>query len=128
MYRYAVVIFGASYAQGQVTEPTHCIMVESLDAARAALWNAAHRAEPMALTGEGKRADATPAYGDPGDGAWLYPVPVNDPDYAEVIPTDDGAGARHAWSWLTDLGEHTPDPSHRATFGPRGGVVIEKAY
>lgn len=127
MYRYGIVITGASYSPGQVTEASHVILAESLRDAQLKLWGASLARNPHGVTGDGKPTLDTPDYGHEGDGALIYRIPVDDPNYAEVIPTDDGAAARHAWAWLTDLGEHTPDPSHIATFGPRGGIVITKA-
>jgi hypothetical protein len=113
-YRYGLVLFGANYAPGYTSEPGHVIMVETLDEARDRLWFAA-RGNPRTVTGSGTHTLDTPAYGDCGDGAWVYRVKRNDPQFGEVLDLD-GDRARHAYEWM-----ERDEPSYMLEFGPVWG-------
>ena len=135
-YRYGIAIFGASYAQSDHGTPEHFWMAETLSDVRRILGNAADNyswrydedgAGGRLLgtpcygydeDGAGGRLLDTPGYGYPGDGAYIYRVNREDPDFSEVLD-EPGDRARHAWGYLL-----TDYPSHRAEFGPRGGITI----
>ena len=120
-YRYGVAIFGASYSSPDITEPSHVVMAENLNDARNLLDEMrANYISPRYRTGNGTRVLDTPGYGEPGDGAYLYRVRRDDPEFAEVIDLD-GDRARHAWNWLD-----TETPAYVAEFGPRGGLTLTR--
>lgn len=113
-YRYGIVIHGLSYAPGDVTNPSHVIMAETLEDARRRLWFAA-RGNPRGITGEGTDTLDTPVFGDPGDGAYLYRVKRSDPGFSEVLDLE-GDRARHAFAWLD-----ADYPAYLLEFGPVWG-------
>ena len=124
-YRYAVGIYGANYAQPDQTEPTNWIMCQTLDEAREYLriaqrgrasW-AAHFVE----TGDGGAPLDTPNYGEPGDGALIYGAGPRVAGWSGVLD-EPGDRARHAFGY-TDFNH----PVYVASFGPRGGLTIERA-
>ena len=118
-YRYGIAIFGASYAQSDHGTPEHFWMAETLSDVRRILGNAADNYSwRYDEDGAGGRLLDTPGYGYPGDGAYIYRVNREDPDFSEVLD-EPGDRARHAWGYLL-----TDYPSHRAEFGPRGGITI----
>lgn len=114
-YRYGVVIHGANYAPGYVSDPGDVIMVESLEDVKTALWLAA-RGNPRREYGNGLPTLDTPVYGDKGDGAWVYRVKRNDPGFSEVLD-EPGDRARHAFQYLQD------EPAYLAEFGPVWGYA-----
>src|SRR5690606_22351186 len=114
-YRYAVGIYGANYAQPDQTEPTHWIMCQALDDVRDYLGHAAMgygTASHFFENGAGESALNTPAYGKPGDGAYVYRVNREHPDFSEVLD-EPGDRARHAFGYV-DFNK----PAYVATFGP----------
>ena len=127
-YRYGVAIFGASYSSPNITEldfaisqPAHFVMVENLSDARNLLDEMrANCISPRYRTGNGKWVFDTSGYGEPGDGAYLYRVRRDDPEFSEVIDID-GDRARHAWHWMD-----TRAPAYVAEFGPRGGRTLTR--
>lgn len=114
-YRYGIVLHGVNYAPGDVNEPSHVIMAESIEDARDRLWLAA-RGNPRGETGAGQRTADTPVYGDEGDGAYLYRVRRDDPGFSEVLD-EPGDRARHAFAWLDE------SPAYLLEFGPRWGFL-----
>ena len=114
-YRYGIVTFGVNYAPGDVNEPDHVIMAESIQDARERLWLAA-RGNPRGETGAGQRTADTPVYGNEGDGAYLYRVRRDDPGFSEVLD-EPGNRARHAFEWLDK------EPACLLEFGPRWGFL-----
>lgn len=121
-YRYAVGITGASYAQPDQMEPEHWYMAESVDNAREILQYAKSSiAQYEYETGNGDRAGETPNYGEPGDGAYIYRVNREHPDFSEVLD-EPGDRARHAFGYVD-----FDYPAYVATFGTRGGLRIERA-
>lgn len=122
-YRYGVAIFGASYSPHDITEPSDVVMVENLSDARNLLHEMrSNYISPRYRTGDGTRALDTPNYGEHGDGAYLYRVRRDDPDFSEVIDIGEDR-ARHAWFWLD-----TETPAYVAEFGPRGGLTITAGH
>ena len=121
-YRYGVAIFGASYDPFfDITEPAHFVMVENLNDARNLLDEMrANYVSPRYRAGDGKRVLDTPGYGEPGDGAYVYRVRRDDPEFAEVLDIG-GDRARHAWNWLD-----TETPAYVVEFGPRGGLTLTR--
>ena len=113
-YRYGIIIGGANYSPGFLTNPEHVIMAETLLEVADILKSAAS-GNPRALDGTGKPALETPLYGEPGDHAHVYRV---SPDMSPVID-EPGDRARHAFYHLN------PDPAYVFTFGPRGGLKRE---
>lgn len=121
-YRYAVGIYGASYAQPDQMEPDNWIMAESLEDVRALLWVCAYGGLSSSYEyGNGKLLAATPNYGEPGDGAVIYRVNREHPDFSEVLD-EPGDRARHAFGYVD-----FDYPAYVATFGTRGGLRIERA-
>lgn len=119
-YRYAVGIFGGNYAQPDQMEPTHWAMAESIEQAQNIL-NHMSTGVSYAETGAGERTLATPGYGEPGDGAYIYRVNRDHPDFSEVLD-EPGDRARHAFGYVD-----FEYPAYMATFGTRGGIRIERA-
>ena len=118
-YRYGIILNGSSYAPGDITEPSHVIMAETLSDVKRILRNASQNyAWRYDLLGTGERMLNTPAYGDEGDGADVYLVNRSDPGFAEVLD-EPGDRARHAFAWLCQ------EPTYRYTFGPRGDLTRE---
>lgn len=118
-YRYGVAIFGASYALPDREEPSHFVMAETLSDVVRILRNARENYPwRYDLDGNGQPIKSTPAYGYEGDGADVYRVERDNPQFAEVLD-EPGDRARHAWSWMLD------EPTYRYTFGPRGGIQRE---
>lgn len=129
MYRYAMTIHGINYAEPELDNPSSVIMIGSLDHARRVLFNAAS-GNPYAVNGDGERVLDTPGYGEPGDYARLWVVPVSDPEYSLPIDTE-GARARHAYAWMIDYNSdfgvlHDLSPEYQFEFGPRGGLKLER--
>lgn len=120
-YRYGLVLSGANYGPGYATDPEHVIMAETLSDARDILLSAAENYhQTTTLMGTGFHIKGTPGYGSHGDGADIYRVNREDPDFSEVLD-EPGDRARHAWGYLL-----TDYPSHRAKFGPLGGLTITR--
>ena len=122
-YRYAVGITGANYAQPDQMEPAHWIMGDTLKEVRLYLYLAARvgSSELFHENGAGKAALDTPNYGEPGDGAYIYRVNREHPDFSEVLD-EPGDRARHAFGYVD-----FDYPAYVATFGTRGGLRIERA-
>ena len=122
-YRYAVGIYGANYAQPDQMEPEHWYMAESVDNAREILQYAAENNLQIQGfdTGAGDDPLDTPCYGEPGDGAYIYRVNREHPDFSEVL-NEPGDRARHAFGYVD-----FDYPAYVATFGTRGGLRIERA-
>lgn len=119
--RYAVLLNGANLAPADVDSPTHAIMVHTLDDAVDMLRAAARGYYLIELRGDGgETVAAVPGYGTLGDWADIYVVDYMNAEFADVLD-EPGDRARHAWQW-TDFGA----PVLRATFGPRGGVRLER--
>ena len=118
-YRYAVGIHGANYAQPDQMEPAHWAMAESVEQARNILRQA-QSGVAYAEDGNGERTMSTPGYGEPGDGAYIYRVNREHPDFSEVLD-EPGDRARHAFEYVD-----FDYPAYFATFGPRGGLKIER--
>ena len=120
-YRYAVGIYGASYAQPDQMEPNHWFMCQSLaDVKECLLYAKAAIAHFEYETGNGDMAGTTPHYGEPGDGAYIYRVTREHPDFSEVLD-EPGDRARHAFGYVD-----FDYPAYIATFGARGGLRIER--
>lgn len=120
-YRYGIVVSGANYAPGDVNEPQHVIMVHTLDAAAAMLEHVRDFGTNVywAEMGNGAPMPDMPNYGEPGDGALVYRVQRDHPDFSEVLDMP-GDRARHAYLYLAE------EPSYRFTFGPRRGLTRER--
>lgn len=122
-YHYAVGIFGANYAQPDQMEPRHWMMAQTLNDVRRIIANAADNyVWRYDENGNGENhLFGTPGYGEPGDGAYIYRVDREHPDFSEVLdePSDR---ARHAFEYVD-----FDYPAYFATFGPRGGLKIERA-
>lgn len=121
-YRYVVGIFGANYSRPESFEPSHWYMAQTLNDVRHVLYM---RAGNWRID-EHEMADGTipldtPNYGEPGDGAYIYRVNREHPDFSEVLD-EPGDRARHAFGFVDfDI------PAYMASFGPRGGIRIERA-
>ena len=121
-YRYAVGIYGANYASADPMEPAHWVMAESLNHAEKILYEAKDNWRSRSdETGAGGRLYDTPVYGDPGDGAYIYRVSRDHPDFSEVLD-EPGDRARYAFGFV-----NFDYPAYIAMFGARGGLRIEKA-
>lgn len=122
-YRYAVGIFGANYVQPDQMEPAHWFMAQTLADAQRIIANAADNyIWRYDENGKGEnRLPDTPGYGEPGDGAYIYRVNREHPDFSEVLD-EPGDRARHAFGFVD-----FDYPAYVATFGPRGGLKIERA-
>ena len=124
-YRYAVGIYGANYAQPNPMEPNHWVMVETLDDIREYLRIArrerASWASHFVEMGDGSAPLDTVAYGYRNDGAYIYRVNRDHPDFSEVLD-EPGDRARHAFGYVD-----FDYPAYIATFGARGGLRIERA-
>lgn len=121
-YRYAVGIYGANYAQPVPMEPAHWFMAQTLDDVRHILYMCSGNwrlSEHEA--GDGSTPLDTPNYGEPGDGAMIYRVNREHPDFSEVLD-EPGDRARHAFGFVD-----FDYPAYVAEFGPRGGLRIERA-
>src|SRR5690606_10064675 len=115
-------IHGANYAQPEQTEPKHWIMAQTLADARRILANAkVNYSWRYDENGAGQRPESTPLYGEPGDGAVIYRVGREHPDFSEVLD-EPGDRARHAFGFVD-----WDAPAYVATFGPRRGLTIERA-
>lgn len=124
IYRYAVGIFGANYAQPDQDEPGHWMMAQTLNDARDYLGHASlgrGSAGAFFENGNGEPALNTPVYGREGDGAYIYRVNREHLDFSEVLD-EPGDRARHAFGYI-DLDY----PAYVATFGPRRGLQIRRA-
>lgn len=119
-YRYAIGIFGANYAQAGQTEPEHWAMAESIEQARNILDHM-RAGVSYAETGAGERTLDTPGYGYEGDGAYVYRVDRDHPDFSEVLD-EPGDRARHAFGYVD-----FDYPAYLIEFGPRGGVQVTRA-
>lgn len=120
IFRYGLIIFGANYVNSTPDNPQNVVMIESLADAERFLRNAARNYVWRGDTngaGEINLPDI-PYYGDRGDGAYLYRVRRDDPDFAEVLD-EPGDRARNAWKYLDY------DPCGRFEFGPRGGIHFD---
>ena len=86
-YRYAVGIYGASYAQPDQVEPEHWVMGNTLRNVEIYLYLAAHAGASGLFheNGAGSESLDTPNYGEPGDGAVIYRVNREHPDFSEVL-------------------------------------------
>lgn len=122
-YRYVVGIYGANYVRPEQHEPSHWIMAETLADVRRILKNAAmNYVWRYDENGAGAHnLPDTPLYGEPGDGAYIYRVDRENPDFSEVLD-EPGDRARHAFGYVD-----FDYPAYTATFGPRGGLTIERA-
>ena len=121
-YRYAVGIHGANYARPDQSEPTHWAMCETAAEARQALIRMrGNYARSITENGAGTHTLDTPNYGKPGDGAVIYRVDRDHPDFSEVLD-EPGDRARHAFGFVD-----WNALAYVATFGPRGGITIERA-
>ena len=121
-YRYAVGIYGASYAQPDQMEPAHWAMAETVAEARQTLIRMkGNYARSITESGAGTYTIETPNYGEPGDGAIIYRVNREHPDFSEVLD-EPGDRARHAFGYVD-----FDYPAYVATFGTRGGLRIERA-
>ena len=99
-YRYAVGIFGGSYSQPDQMEPAHWFMAQTLDDVRELILSVKfdHIGTDWE-TGDGGWKLSTPLYGDPGDGAYIYRVNRDHPDFSEVLD-EPGDRARHAFGFI----------------------------
>lgn len=121
-YRYAVGITGANYAQPDQMEPTHWFMAQTLNDVRHMLEQHADNYRTSDYEyGDGRPCLSTPNYGEPGDGAYIYRVNREHPDFSEVLD-EPGDRARHAFGYVD-----FDYPAYIATFGTRGGLRIERA-
>ena len=121
-YRYAIGIYGGNYAQPDPMEPEHWAMAESLSEVRQILLRMqGNYARSITETGAGTHTLYTPLYGDPGDGAYIYRVNRDHPDFSEVLD-EPGDRARHAFGYVD-----FDYLAYVATFGPRGGLKIVRA-
>ena len=121
-YRYAVGIYGTNYAQPDQMEPAHWAMAETISEVRQTLIRMqGNYARSITETGAGTHVLDTPGYGEPGDGAYIYRVNREHPDFSEVLD-EPGDRARHAFEYVD-----FDYPAYFATFGPRGGLKIERA-
>lgn len=122
IYRYAVGIHGANYAQPDQMEPAHWYMAQTLGDVRILLAEMQTGGTGTDYeTGEGGWQLFTPDYGEPGDGAVIYRVNREHPDFSEVLD-EPGDRARHAFGFVD-----FDYPAYVAEFGPRGGIRIERA-
>lgn len=127
-YRYAVGIFGifgGSYVQPDQATRADWVMAETLkDVERILLNFKDNYPYRYDVNGAGDflgNNSDTPGYGDPGDGAYIYRVNRDHPDFSEVLD-EPGDRARHAFGYVD-----FDYPAYFATFGPRGGLKIERA-
>ena len=121
-YRYAVGIYGGNYAWPNIAAPTNWFMAETLEDVRVMLWQLANNYRTSDWEyGDGSMALDTPNYGEPGDGAYIYRVNREHPDFSEVLD-EPGDRARHAFGYVD-----FDYPAYIATFGARGGLRIERA-
>lgn len=124
-YRYAVGIVGANYVTPDQMEPQSWVMTETLEDVRHALQvmrdNWAYSTADVFELGDGGTLLETPIYGYPGDGAFIYRVNREHPDFAEVVDAP-GDRARHAFSYVD-----FESPAYLAEFGKRGGIILTKA-
>lgn len=119
-YRYAVGIYGANYVQPDQMEPHDWAMCETLNEVRQTLIRMkGNYARSVTESGAGTYVLSTPHYGWPGDGAAIYRVNREHPDFSEVLD-EPGDRARHAFGFVD-----FDYPAYIATFGPRGGLRIE---
>lgn len=120
-YRYAVGIHGANYARPDQQEPAHWMMAQTVEDARHVLYmRGGNWRIDEHETGDGSRPLDTPNYGEPGDGAMIYRVNREHPDFSEVLD-EPGDRARHAFGFVD-----FDYPAYIATFGPRGGLTIDR--
>ena len=122
---YAVGIHGANYSHPDQETPGHWVLCDTLDDVRSLLWYLSENMPaPAAVYGtrmDLEPLDDTPGYGDPGDGAIIYRV-TSANIQRETFKRAHERGVLIDW-YAIDFDY----PAYAATFGPRGGIKLERA-
>lgn len=132
MIRYLGVLDGGALATGNVREPSHVLMIESLGTARATLTEAANSGRIYSALALDTGALPLPIPGGLGEGAQLtlWRLPHTYP-YRHRVATDSTERATDAElanaGWRSLVAAVDPYPDFILTLGARGGVHTERA-